>query len=206
MLFVYVAFWAFLGTVLFYDTPQGQAGFSSWVESLWTLWICITTANYPDVMMPSYNQNRFAGIYFVVFMIVSFFFFSNLILASIVNSYDDEMKQRKDNRKSYEEAKLTEAFQIMAKGDKSTIDRATIMTLFRILNKDFPEFRHISSRDAKLLYAILDRDGSSMINLHEFLDFGSVLLLEFFHENEFATFVQRNFPKLYKTPGYQVMI
>lgn len=71
MLFVYVVFWAFLGTVLFYDTAQGQAGFSSLVESMWTLWICITTANYPDVMMPSYNGNRLAGIYFVVFMIVS---------------------------------------------------------------------------------------------------------------------------------------
>lgn len=134
---------------------------------------------------------------------MSFFFFSNLVLASVVNTYDDAMKARKDNRKTFEEDKLKEAFGIMAK-ESDTLSRDTIMSLFRILNKDFPEFRHISSRDAKLLYAILDRDGSSMINLHEFLDFGSILLLEFFNELEFATFVQSKFPKLYHSPGYQV--
>ncbi|CAB9519936.1 pore calcium channel protein 1 [Seminavis robusta] len=201
MLAIYVFFWAFMGTVLFYETDQGVAGFSTFVESLWTLWICITTANYPDVMMPSYNQNRLSGPYFVIFMIVTFFFFMNLILSSIVNTYDDIMSERKKERKAREDAKLSEAFQLM--DQSKTIDRDTVMTLFRILNKDFPEFRHISSRDAKLLFAVLDRDGSAKISQHEFLDFGSIMLLEFFHEEEFATSIQLYFPKLYNSERYQ---
>lgn len=203
LLLIFVLFWAFFGTVLFYDTPQGAAGFSSLVESMWTLWICITTANYPDVMMPSYNENRLAGIYFVGFMIFSFFFFMNLILASVVNTYDDVIKDRNKAKQEYEQAKLREAFEIMDVDKTGTIDRETIMTLFRILNNDFPEFPHISSRDAKILYAILDRDGSSVINVNEFLDFGSILLLEFFHEKEFHTLVQTTFPKLYHSQRYQ---
>ena len=204
ILFIYMVFWAFLGTVLFYDTVEAESGFSSLIESLWTLWICVTTANYPDVMMPAYNKSRLTGIYFVVFMVMSFFFLMNLILASVVNTYDDVMESRKKERKVEEDTKLTEAFQLMDCENTGTIDRETVMTLFRILNKDFPEFQHISTRDAKLFFAVLDRDGSSLVSLNEFLDFGSILLLEFITASEFETLVQRRFPKLYHSARYQV--
>lgn len=114
------------------------------------------------------------------------------------------MTNRKKSSKEAEDAKLTEAFQLMDTNKTGTIDRETVMTLFKILNKDFPEFRHISSRDAKLLYAVLDRDGSSVINQDEFLDFGSILLLEFFQAEEFSTFVENHFPKFYRSAKYQV--
>ena len=39
--------------------------------------ICVTTANYPDVMMPAYNNDSITWIYFVSFMIISFFFLMN---------------------------------------------------------------------------------------------------------------------------------
>ena len=206
MMFIYMVFWAFLGTVMFYDTDEGRQSFSSLVESLWTLWICVTTANYPDVMMPAYNKSRIVGLYFVIFMIITFFFFANLISASVVNTYNDVMVNRQKGRKSVEDTKLAEAFQLMDAEEKGSIDRDTVMTLFQILNKDFPEFQHISSRDAKLFFAVLDRDGSALINQDEFLDFGSVLLLEFFSEDHFAPWVQRYFPKFYRTPRYQSFV
>lgn len=204
ILFVYMLFWAFLGTVMFYDTQEGSASFSTLMESLWTLWICVTTANYPDVMMPAYNRSRFSALYFVVFMVMSFFFLMNLILASVVNTYDDAMENRKKKRKADEDRKLSQAFHMMDQDGEGRIGKDTIMTLFNVLNKDFPEFRQISPRDAKLLYAVLDRDGTSSISEEEFLDFGSILLLEFFTQDEYATFVELNFPKFYNSPGYQV--
>ena len=206
MMFIYMVFWAFLGTVMFYDTDEGKESFSSLVESLWTLWICVTTANYPDVMMPAYNRNRVVGLYFVIYMIITFFFFANLIQASVVNTYNDVMISRQKGRKSVEDTKLAEAFQLMDSEKKGSIGRETVLTLFQILNKDFPEFQHISSRDAKLFFAVLDRDGSALINQDEFLDFGSVLLLEFFSADHFAPWMQRNFPKLYRTPRYQSFV
>lgn len=51
-----------------------------------TLWICVTTANYPDVMMSSYNKNRVTALYFISFMVISFFYLMNLVLAVTVNS------------------------------------------------------------------------------------------------------------------------
>lgn len=45
LLFVFTLFYAWFGTVMFVGTPEGRQIFSSFVESLWTLWICVTTAN-----------------------------------------------------------------------------------------------------------------------------------------------------------------
>ena len=141
LLVVITIFYAWFGVVLFYDTPQGQRDFSNLIEAAWTLWICITTANYPDVMMPSYNENRLAGLYFVSFMVVSFFFIMNLILASVVNAYDSVMAERKRSRKEIASRNLTEAFKLMDPTNVGHIDRETIMALLFILNEDFPEFR-----------------------------------------------------------------
>lgn len=37
------------GCVMFVDTEEGDQHFPNLIEAWWTLWICITTANYPDV-------------------------------------------------------------------------------------------------------------------------------------------------------------
>ena len=37
----------------------------------------------------------------------------------------------------------------------------------------------LTDEEKKLLFAVLDRDGSSRISKEEFMDFGSVLMLEF---------------------------
>lgn len=56
----------------------------------------------------------------------------NLILSSIVNTYDDVMNERKKRRKEYEDTKLSEAFQLMDENKTGTIDRETVMTLFKV--------------------------------------------------------------------------
>lgn len=42
------AFYSVVGVLLFDVSEQGQRDFPTWIEGVWTLWICVTTANYPD--------------------------------------------------------------------------------------------------------------------------------------------------------------
>lgn len=147
------------------------------------MWICVTTANYPDVMMPSYNDNRLSGIFFVSYMVISFFLLMNLILASVVNAYDEAIQQRKKLHQENALENLTRAFYLMDPHHTGRIDRTTIMALFLILNEDYPEIRRLSDDETKLLFAFLDKSGTSDISLEEFQDFGSVMLLEFTKES-----------------------
>jgi len=125
--------------VTFYGSSEGEQHFPNIIDAMWTLWICVTTANYPDVMMPGYNENRLIAIYFVVFMVITFFFLMNVILASVVNAYDNELDRRKLSSKEMSQQDLHEAFNLMQRD--GSVDRDTVMALFLILNDDFPEFR-----------------------------------------------------------------
>ena len=107
--------------------------------------------------MPAYNENRWSALYFVSFMILSFFFFMNVILASVANAYDNAVGNRKQMHATMRSKNLKAAFQYMDPTGKGRIDRDTVMALFLILNVDFPEFRTLSEDDTKLLFAILDK-------------------------------------------------
>jgi two pore calcium channel protein len=97
-----------------------------------------------------------------------------------------------------------------------------------ILNQDIPEIQKLSSDQKSIFFAMLDKDGSSTINLQEFLAFGNVLLLgrlnstcydtpcysihlmfghistlDLIEQGEYATYVEIHLPKIYNSQWYQ---
>eukprot|EP00521_Asterionellopsis_glacialis_P014788 CAMPEP_0195301872 /NCGR_PEP_ID=MMETSP0707-20130614/30087_1 /TAXON_ID=33640 /ORGANISM="Asterionellopsis glacialis, Strain CCMP134" /LENGTH=536 /DNA_ID=CAMNT_0040364959 /DNA_START=53 /DNA_END=1666 /DNA_ORIENTATION=- len=187
----------------FYDTAQGQY-FSDLLEGIWTLWICVTTANYPDVMMSGYNENRLVALYFVSFMIITFFFMMNVILASVVNTYDNLHNANEMEREVKSQANLKKAFDNLRlfPGDK-TIDRETIMALLIVLNEDFPQLREIPENEAKILFGFLDKDGTEKISEEEFMDFCNVMLLKFEKSSLYKSVIELHFPNFYKSKIWQ---
>ena len=153
--------------------------------------------------MLSYNQNRWTAVYFISFMLVSFFFLMNVILSSVVGEYVSALENRQKELSSLAEKNLEDAFRLMDPKRTGRIDRETVMALFYILNEDFPEVRTLSDDDTKLLFAILDKDGSSTITEDEFMDFGNVLLLEFIRTDVYKTAVEIYFPKVYASRWYK---
>jgi len=51
------------------------------------MFVLITSANFPDVMLPSYNENRLNVVFFIVYIIVGMFTLMQLLLAIFYNSY-----------------------------------------------------------------------------------------------------------------------
>ena len=203
VLVILIVFYGWFGVVIFYGSEQGARDFSNLIEGCWTMWICVTTANYPDVMMPSYNNNRLSGLFFVSYMAISYFLIMNLILAAVVNGYNETIERRKRVRTEIAQESLTQAFELLDQKKAGFIDRESIMALFLILNEDFPEIRRLSEDETKLLFGFLDKDGSSRITQEEFLDFGSVLLLEFTSDAAYETLVQRFLPGIFASKWYR---
>ena len=46
-----------------------------------------------------------------------------------------------------------------------------------ILNQDVPEIKNLNNDEKSIFFAMLDKDGSSSIDLGEFLAFGNILLV-----------------------------
>ena len=74
LIVIFVAFAAWTATLLFLpSSPEGEI-LPDFIEASWQLFILLTTANYPDVMMPAYTSNRLAALFFIAFVCVGTFF------------------------------------------------------------------------------------------------------------------------------------
>ena len=56
VLIAFVAVYSWAGALIFEGTP----GFQGYGEAAWSLFICLTTANFPDVMTAQYHSSRTA--------------------------------------------------------------------------------------------------------------------------------------------------
>nr|XP_058965206.1 two pore channel protein 1-like [Pocillopora verrucosa] len=110
LLFFIMVIFAMLGFYLFSDNEKDEF-FSSFGRSFISLFVLLTTANYPDVMMPAYNRSRWSVIYFAVYIAVVLYFLMSLLLAVVYDAFTNIVKnkfsklflhKREGIRKAYE--------------------------------------------------------------------------------------------------------
>ena len=70
-----------------YLNDEGDAYFQTVWDAFVNLTVTLTTANHPDVMMPIYRRNRFAALYFILFLIIGLFLLFNILIAVIYNQF-----------------------------------------------------------------------------------------------------------------------
>ena len=62
------------------------------------MFILLTTANFPNVMLPAYNANRWACLYFISFLTFGLFFLQNVLLATIFDNYKRRIMERFEDK------------------------------------------------------------------------------------------------------------
>ena len=71
---------------------EGTPYFQNFFDSYWDLYVLVTTANSPDIMMPAYDQYAFYSIFFIVFEVVCVYIFMSIFLAVVYNNYRKNLK------------------------------------------------------------------------------------------------------------------
>ena len=61
--------------------------FDSHINSLYSMIILLTTANYPDIMLPSYEVNHGYFLFFFVYLVIGLFLILNLLLAIFYSNF-----------------------------------------------------------------------------------------------------------------------
>ena len=67
------------------------------------MFVCLTTSNYPDVMLPAYLHNRAAFFFWMIFLTLGLFLFMNMLLAIFYTAYQDKSTQiieKYDNKRN----------------------------------------------------------------------------------------------------------
>ena len=82
-------------------------------ETLWQLFICLTTANFPDVMMASYERSRGTIFFFAPFLLLGNLFLLNLILAVVVQAHADSTEHTTRIASDARARSLQSAFELL---------------------------------------------------------------------------------------------
>lgn len=93
-IFAWIFIFSLAGFFMFRDSFEGATYFLNLSASFWSMLTLMTTANFPDVMMPAYYNDFFASIFFVVYLLVGLFFLLNLLLASVFSKFKERFEER----------------------------------------------------------------------------------------------------------------
>ena len=72
--------------------------FGSFKKAFFNILILQTTANFPDIMLPSYKRNRALGFFFVIFLIFNNMIVLNLTLNTIYVYYKETMSKNLEQK------------------------------------------------------------------------------------------------------------
>jgi hypothetical protein len=82
--------------MIFKGTIEGVEQFDTFYNGFFNMFIFMTTANYPDVMLPAYRRNRITAIFFIVYEILILFLFLKLLLAIFYSNYQQKVEETID--------------------------------------------------------------------------------------------------------------
>ncbi|KAF2987789.1 hypothetical protein EK904_015202, partial [Melospiza melodia maxima] len=78
------------------QTAEGLPYFRNYLEIVFDLYVLVTTANSPDVMMPAFDFSSWYALFFIAFVIVNTYIFMSLFLAVVYNNYKKHLKADTD--------------------------------------------------------------------------------------------------------------
>ena len=90
-IFMYIGFFALVLFFQFKYSMEGFIYFSTPGNAYYEMVILMTTANFPDIMLPAYNVNRLNCISFIIFLIFGLYFLQNILLAIVIDNYKSRL-------------------------------------------------------------------------------------------------------------------
>ena len=163
LVFFVMLIYSVFGFYLFGEVDPGY--FGSLKTSFVSLFVLLTTANYPDVMMKSYDDSRWAAIFFITYLAVNLYFLMNLMLAVVYDAFTRIEKEKFRRLFLHKRRAAQHAFKLLV--TKERPDEVGVLH-FEGLMKFYRG--SASPTEAYLVFKLLNASKTGYLTLEEFYD------------------------------------
>ncbi|XP_053324826.1 two pore channel protein 1 [Spea bombifrons] len=172
LLLFFMVIFAILGFYLF-SPNVSDPYFSTLENSLVNLFVLLTTANFPDVMMPAYSRNPWSCIFFIVYLSIELYFIMNLLLAVVFDTFNDIEKKKFKSLLLHKRMASQFSYQLLlnSQGPPGISYRHFdgVMRFYKPL---------MSARDRYLTFRAMKQNGADNLRLKDFYQFYEVVDLK----------------------------
>eukprot|EP00076_Gallus_gallus_P018646 XP_015138848.1 two-pore calcium channel 3 isoform X1 [Gallus gallus] len=156
------------------QTAEGLPYFRDYLEIVFDLYVLVTTANSPDVMMPAFDFSSWYALFFIAFVIVNTYIFMSLFLAVVYNNYKKHLKNEIRTLAYMKRRKMIEAFNLLKEeeGTQFVVREAMWKQLVKLVAPD------ISNSHRELLLRISDDEQKGFIDKKSFLQLADLLNIQ----------------------------
>ncbi|XP_076472935.1 two pore calcium channel protein 1-like isoform X2 [Babylonia areolata] len=178
LLLFFMLIFSILGFYLFSQIPNDPY-FKTIQDSFISLFVLLTTANYPDVMMPAYSVSRFYAFFFVVYLSLELYFLMNLLLAVVYDTFSNLEKSKLRALFLHKREACMHAFRLLATTKDS--EKLSLRHFVGMMGYHDPKK---SRRDCYLMFKSLNQSGSGCLSQEEFFNVYNVAGLQWSLKND----------------------
>ncbi|XP_045056577.2 two pore channel protein 1 isoform X6 [Desmodus rotundus] len=172
LLFFFMIIFAILGFYWFSSDPSDPY-FSTLESSIVSLFVLLTTANFPDVMMPSYSRNPWSCVFFIVYLSIELYFIMNLLLAVVFDTFNDIEKRKFKSLLLHKRTAIQHAYHLLISQRRPAgISYRQFEGLMRFYKP------RMSAGERYLTFKALNQSNTPLLSLKDFYDIYEVAALK----------------------------
>lgn len=172
LLLFFMIIFAILGFYLFSTNPSDPY-FNTLENSIVNLFVLLTTANFPDVMMPSYSRNAWSCVFFIVYLSIELYFIMNLLLAVVFDTFNDIEKHKFKSLLLHKRTAIQHAYRLLVSQRRPAgISYRHFEGLMRFYKP------RMSARERFLTFKALNQSNTPLLSLKDFYDIYEVAALQ----------------------------
>lgn len=153
-------------------TINGNPYFTNYLDIVFDLYVLVTTANSPDIMMPAYNASFIFAIFFILYILINTYIFMSVFLAVVYNNYKKYLKEEVRQLVRARRHKMARAFAVLQEGAEPVVIQERWNQLVRLVRPD------ISNAHRELLWNVCDDKNQGTIGKVAFMQLADLLNIE----------------------------
>ncbi|KAF7659186.1 hypothetical protein LDENG_00001630 [Lucifuga dentata] len=184
-------------------TNEGTLYFTNYLEIVFDLYVLVTTANSPDVMMPAYNTSFIFAVFFILYILINIYIFMSVFLAVVYNNYKKYLKEEVRQLVRAKRHKMVRAFAVLQEqreeGAEPAVSQACWNQLVRLVQPD------MSNAHRELLWSVSDDKNHGWIGKVAFVQLADLLNIQVITMKSRPHPLQNFCPALYLSPPSRLL-